>query len=71
MSELEHQSALSRRMFLIGLAGTAVTFGFAPEKATAQQSGPFEPTIWYSVDRDGIVTEAEFTLKKAELLDRL
>jgi CO/xanthine dehydrogenase Mo-binding subunit len=56
MTELKNQSALSRRMFLIGLAGTAVTFGFAPEKATAQQSGPFEPTIWYSVDRDGIVT---------------
>src|SRR5262245_25577222 len=56
MSKLEHQSALSRRIFLIGLAGTAVTFGFAPEKGTAQQSDHFEPTIWYSVDRDGVVT---------------
>ena len=58
MSKLEHQSALSRRAFVIGLAGAAVTFGFAPGEGTAQESGlsPFEPTIWYSVDRDGIVT---------------
>lgn len=56
MTEPEHQSALSRRMFLIGLAGTAVTFSFVPEKGTAEESAPFEPTIWYSVDRDGIVT---------------
>src|SRR5262249_56396935 len=30
----------------------------APGLGTAQESGsgPFEPTIWYSVDRDGIVT---------------
>jgi isoquinoline 1-oxidoreductase subunit beta len=56
MTRLENQSALSRRIFLIGLAGAAATFGFAPKKTTAQQSGPFEPTIWYSIDRDGIVT---------------
>src|SRR5262245_7130555 len=58
MSEPQHQSALSRRAFLIGLSGAAVTFGFAPGEGTAQEagSGPFEPTIWYSVDRDGIVT---------------
>src|SRR6516164_9103812 len=58
MSKLEHQSALSRRAFLVGMAGAAVTFGFAPGRSTAQESGSssFEPTIWYSVDRDGIVT---------------
>src|SRR5215510_3153303 len=58
MSKLKHQSALSRRAFLVGMAGAAVTFGFAPGEGTAQESGssPFEPTIWYSVDRDGIVT---------------
>ena len=58
MTELGKQSALSRRAFLVGLAGTAVTFGFAPGQGTAQVSGspPFEPTIWYSLDRDGIVT---------------
>src|SRR5215470_3767181 len=58
MNKLKHQSALSRRAFVIGLAGAAVTFGFAPGEGTAQESDsrPFEPTIWYSVDRDGIVT---------------
>src|ERR1700730_16596260 len=58
MTELKNQSALSRRTFLIGMAGTAVTFGFAPGQSTAQESGsnPFEPPIWYSVDRNGIVT---------------
>jgi isoquinoline 1-oxidoreductase subunit beta len=58
MSELKHQPALSRRAFLVGLAGTAVTFSFAPleNSAEASASGPFEPTIWYSVDRSGIVT---------------
>ena len=58
MTELEHQSALSRRVFLVGLAGAAVTLGFAPEEGAALESGssPFEPTIWYSVDRSGIVT---------------
>ena len=56
MSELEHQSALSRRVFLVGLAGAAVTFGLAPAEGAAEGSDPFEPTIWYSVDRDGIVT---------------
>ncbi|MEH2484647.1 xanthine dehydrogenase family protein molybdopterin-binding subunit [Bradyrhizobium sp. AZCC 2230] len=56
MTEPENQIALSRRVFLIGLAGTAATFAFAPETATAQEPALFEPTIWYSVDRDGIVT---------------
>src|SRR6516164_7914607 len=58
MSELGHQGALSRRAFLVGMAGAAVTFGFAPEQGSGQESesSPFEPTIWYSVDRDGIVT---------------
>src|SRR5215472_13388083 len=58
MSKPEQQSALSRRAFLVGLAGAAVTFGFAPGESTAEESGssPFEPTIWYSIDRDGIVT---------------
>jgi isoquinoline 1-oxidoreductase subunit beta len=58
MTKLEKQSALSRRGFLVGMAGAAVTFGFAPGQGTARESGPnpFEPTIWYSLDRDGIVT---------------
>jgi isoquinoline 1-oxidoreductase subunit beta len=58
MSELEHQSAFSRRDFLVGLAGAAAMFGFAPAEGTAAESGssPFEPTIWYRIDRSGIVT---------------
>src|SRR5262252_5902384 len=58
MNELEHQGALSRRAFLVGLSGAAVTFGFAPRQGIAQEAGSssFEPTIWYSVDRSGIVT---------------
>jgi len=56
MAKPENQSALSRRMFLIGMTGTAVTFSFAPVKVPAQESTSFEPTLWYSVDRDGIVT---------------
>src|SRR5262245_41858316 len=58
MSKLEHESALSRRSFLVGLAGAAVTFGFTPKEGAAEEHGsdPFEPTIWYSLDRDGIVT---------------
>src|SRR5262245_28927484 len=58
MSKPQHQGALSRRAFLVGMAGAAVTFGFAPGQGAAQESGssPFEPSIWYSVDRDGIVT---------------
>lgn len=58
MSKPQHQSALSRRAFLVGLSGAAATFGFAPGEGTAQETGagPFEPTIWYSVDREGIVT---------------
>jgi isoquinoline 1-oxidoreductase subunit beta len=58
MSRLTYQSTLSRRAFLVGLAGAAVTFGFAPGDGAAEESrgSAFEPTIWYSVDRDGIVT---------------
>src|SRR5262245_23683952 len=57
MSELEYQGALSRRTFLVGMAGAAITFGFAPGQGTAEEAGstPFQPTIWYSIDRDGIV----------------
>src|SRR5262245_18031697 len=58
MSKLEHPSALSRRSFLVGVAGATITFGFAPKAGAAEEqaSGPFEPTIWYTLDRNGIVT---------------
>jgi CO/xanthine dehydrogenase Mo-binding subunit len=57
MSKFQHQPALSRRSFLVGLAGAAVTFGFAPGEGAAEESesNSFEPTIWYSLDRDGVV----------------
>jgi isoquinoline 1-oxidoreductase subunit beta len=50
---------LSRRGFLIGIAGGAAAFGFARTGALANdEAGPsaFEPTIWYGIDSDGIVT---------------
>src|ERR1700761_6857559 len=58
MNRPQHQSALSRRSFLFSLAGTVAMFSLAPAEGTAEESGanPFEPTIWYSLDRDGIVT---------------
>ena len=58
MAELPHLS--SRREFLVGMAGTALVFGFARADALVNSAAPaqsaFEPTIWYSMDRDGIVT---------------
>jgi isoquinoline 1-oxidoreductase beta subunit len=65
MTELQDRTApdastLSRRSFLIGVAGTGVAFGFAPAESLAAASSPvtsrFDPTIWYSIDRDGLVT---------------
>jgi isoquinoline 1-oxidoreductase beta subunit len=50
---------LSRRGFLIGMAGGAAAFGFARTGARADDEvGPsaFEPTIWYGIDSHGIVT---------------
>ncbi len=53
--------ALSRRGFLIGAAGASLVFGFAKPgfaqtDPAAPVQGAFEPTIWYRIDRDGIVT---------------
>ena len=66
MARFLHQGAsevppLSRRGFLIGAAGASLAFGFAKPgfaetDATAPVQGAFEPTIWYRIDRDGIVT---------------
>jgi len=59
MAELRHLP--SRRGFLIGMAGASLVFGFArngslADTATTPAQSAFEPTIWYSIDRDGIVT---------------
>ncbi len=61
---------LSRRDFLIGAAGAGVTLAFAqagqavqdPSAAIAERR--FEPTIWYHIDVDGIVT---VNVKRAEI----
>jgi isoquinoline 1-oxidoreductase subunit beta len=66
MARHPHQGASdvtppSRRGFLIGAVGASFAFGFA-KPGLAQTDpmrpvqGAFEPTIWYSMDRDGIVT---------------
>ncbi len=48
---------LSRRGFLAAIAatGAAMTFAIGPDEAAAA-AGDFEPTIWYSIGRDGTVT---------------
>ena len=66
MAEHQHRNLvdgrpLSRRGFLVALAGTGFSFGFAavgslPAAAAALQPNSFDPTIWYSIDRDGIIT---------------
>jgi isoquinoline 1-oxidoreductase subunit beta len=69
MNELVHSArvgashaSLSRRGFLIAAVGSGFTLAFArsalaltdPAAAVAQKL--FEPTIWYHIDRDGLVT---------------
>jgi isoquinoline 1-oxidoreductase beta subunit len=61
MARFQHRAVeealpLSRRDFLISMAGAAVAFGFAGTGAVAAATPAFDPTIWYSIDRDGIVT---------------
>src|SRR5262245_58944225 len=56
------QNLVSRRGFLIGAAGMSVRFGFpipsftAVDPASTSPAALFEPTIWYRLDRSGIVT---------------
>jgi isoquinoline 1-oxidoreductase beta subunit len=50
---------LSRRGFLITTVGASVTFSFLAacgREASAANVTPFEPTQWYSMDGNGIVT---------------
>lgn len=60
---------MSRRGFLI-TAGSACVFmgfvrpGFAAADVVGSPDALFEPTIWYSIDRDGIVT---VSITKAEM----
>jgi isoquinoline 1-oxidoreductase beta subunit len=63
MAKLQHQALneplLPRRGFLIGMVGAGLAFGFAPAEALSKASSGsakgFEPTIWYSIDGDGVV----------------
>jgi isoquinoline 1-oxidoreductase subunit beta len=61
MARFQHRAgeeilSLSRRDFLIGMVGAGVGFGFARTQAVAAATPAFDPTIWYSIDRDGVVT---------------
>ena len=66
MAKLQHRAvdealSLSRRSFLIAIGSAGVTFGFArvgvaAGATPAPERSAFEPTIWYGLDRDGIVT---------------
>jgi CO/xanthine dehydrogenase Mo-binding subunit len=64
------QNPVSRRTFLIGAAGTSVLFGFprpgftAADTASTSPAVLFEPTIWYRIDRSGIV---RVSISKAEM----
>jgi CO/xanthine dehydrogenase Mo-binding subunit len=53
-------TVLNRRGFLIAAAGTGVAFSFLTacdtRTADAANAKPFEPTQWYSMDGNGIVT---------------
>src|SRR5580704_12182722 len=58
----ESALAFSRRGFLIGAAGSGFTLAFArgalavSDPAAAVAGKLFEPTIWYHIDREGLVT---------------
>jgi isoquinoline 1-oxidoreductase subunit beta len=55
--DTRHAAELSRRGFLITATSAGVALGFAAEAAAATASpAGFEPTIWYSIGRDGVVT---------------
>ena len=72
MTRLQHRAvdevlSLSRRRFLIAMAGTSAVFGFPRAEAAIDPATPtgapptpvnplFEPTIWFSIDGDGFVT---------------
>ena len=68
------QNLVSRRSFLIGAAGTSVLFGFprpgftAADAASASPAALFEPTIWYRIDRSGIVTVSIIRAEMGQLV---
>ncbi|WP_296596643.1 molybdopterin cofactor-binding domain-containing protein [Phenylobacterium sp.] len=44
---------LSRRGFLVSVTAAGAAFALT---APAEAAGAFEPTIWYAIDRDGVIT---------------
>jgi len=58
----ETSTGVSRRGFLIGAVSTGFTLAFLRPDAlissaeAAVAEGAFEPSVWYDIDRDGIVT---------------
>jgi isoquinoline 1-oxidoreductase subunit beta len=53
----ERPHPLTRRNFLVGMVGAGLAFGFVGTEAMAADArGAFDPTIWYSIDREGVVT---------------
>jgi CO/xanthine dehydrogenase Mo-binding subunit len=72
---LSEELTLSRRSFLISSIATGAVFGFAPAASAANflplpdpfkaTSGPlFEPTIWFSIDPNGVTS---INIAKAEM----
>src|SRR5579871_2086518 len=58
MTELP-STDLSRRSFLVGAAASGLMLGYAavPDaRAATASAGNFEPSVWYSIAPDGIVT---------------
>jgi isoquinoline 1-oxidoreductase beta subunit len=53
-------SDLSRRSFLVGSAATGLVLGYAGvtgiDQSFAAAPANFDPSIWYSISRDGVVT---------------
>ncbi|WGS20635.1 MULTISPECIES: molybdopterin cofactor-binding domain-containing protein [unclassified Bradyrhizobium] len=51
---------LSRRSFLVGTAATGLVLGYAAvpgiDQALAAAPAHFEPTVWYAIGHDGLVT---------------
>jgi isoquinoline 1-oxidoreductase subunit beta len=72
---LSEQVVLSRRTFLISSVAAGAAFGFAPPASAANilplpdpfkaTGGPlFEPTIWFSIDPNGVTS---INIAKAEM----
>jgi isoquinoline 1-oxidoreductase len=57
MTDLQ-STDLSRRSFLVGAAASGLMLGYAavPDAFAATAAANFEPSVWYSISPDGLVT---------------